>query len=270
MIISPIKKPLKIIAVLILGLSILCISACSLAKEKSDELPLRIYHACGITETGQTETNSIDALEHSYKEGVRCVELDFIRTSDEYMVCCHDWTSRYSVNKTGMDIPDYETFLEYHDGTYGYLSPTLDELALWLQNHKEMKVVTDIKDRNCEGLKQVCELHPEIECQLIPQIYSYEEYADVVALGFDNIYLTLYKMTDEERRDIETLKEFLQNSPCVKAVVTSAMSDNIDVIQSICDIDIPCFVHTVNSESEETKWHEMGVYGIYTDSLGLL
>ena len=55
------------------------------AQAQQLHTPLMILHAGGVTPEGVTGSNSLEALEHSYENGFRLLELDF--SADEDVVC---------------------------------------------------------------------------------------------------------------------------------------------------------------------------------------
>ena len=55
------------------------------AQAQQLHTPLMILHAGGVTPEGVTGSNSLEALEHSYENGFRLLELDF--SGDEQLVC---------------------------------------------------------------------------------------------------------------------------------------------------------------------------------------
>lgn len=66
-----------------------------------------IAHAGGgITVDGRqySYTNSREAVEQSYAAGHRVIELDFALTSDEYLVCTHDWAD-FHADPADRDVP---------------------------------------------------------------------------------------------------------------------------------------------------------------------
>jgi arylsulfatase A-like enzyme len=55
--------------------------------------PAFVAHAGGGIK-GRSYTNSLEALDENYRRGFRFFELDFNWTSDNQLVCIHDWESR--------------------------------------------------------------------------------------------------------------------------------------------------------------------------------
>ena len=71
-----------------------------------------IAHAGGIAK-GETYTNSLEALDRSYKNGFRLFELDIIKTKDGHYVGYHNWNLwRDKTGYSGAIPPDLKTFHE--------------------------------------------------------------------------------------------------------------------------------------------------------------
>lgn len=91
-----------------------------------------------------TGSNSLEALEHSYENGFRLLELDFSWTCDGELVCVHDWNAFYG-RILDTDSPTLAQFEAVRDSTYGFTSLTLDHLIAWLREHPGVSIVTDTR-----------------------------------------------------------------------------------------------------------------------------
>ncbi len=232
--------------------------------ENEVELPARIMHAGGETPDGLRGTNSIEAINASYEKGEYWLELDFCLTSDSRFVCLHDFDAYYSNGITGVDLPDYETFEKIRKTTYGYESPTLDSLIVWLDSHPKATIVTDVKENNLEFARTVAESYPDYVRRFALQIYGRDEYAEAVSLGFDKIIYTLYRQPFE-RYDAELMREFVAQSEKLIALTYADDRENAEAIAEIAKLGVPVYVHTINTVEDQNYWRELGVYGFYTD-----
>ena len=248
----------------------ICVVACIVglcgcaAPTEDYVIPEYIMHAGGETPDGQQGTNSIEAMNASYEAGEYWLELDFCPTSDSKYVCLHDFYAYYSKEITGVEVPDYETFEKIRKTTYGYESPTLDSLVLWLDEHPKAVIVTDVKENNLEFVRTVAETYPDYVRRFALQIYGRDEYEAAVSFGFDKIIYTLYKQPFE-RYDTELIREFVKKSDKLIALTYSADMENTDSIEEITGLGVPVYVHTINTPEEQSFWRELGVYGFYTD-----
>ena len=101
-----------------------------------------IAHAGGQID-GKNYTDSLEALDLSYKKGYRLFELDIIKTSDNVYVAAHDWKHWTKVtNFKGNLPPNRETFKQYK--IYGkYTSMDMDDINQWFKKHPDAILITD-------------------------------------------------------------------------------------------------------------------------------
>ncbi len=182
------------------------------AQAQQLHTPLMILHAGGVTPEGVTGSNSLEALEHSYENGFRLLELDFSWTCDGELVCVHDWNAFYG-RILDTDSPTLAQFEAVRDSTYGFTSLTLDHLIAWLREHPGVSIVTDIKEDCAAGAALIAQRCPDLRSRFIIQIYHPEEYDQVADLGFEHIILTVYQMSWSEKQDTAALSALLLNIP---------------------------------------------------------
>ncbi|MEM6724609.1 MAG: hypothetical protein AAF598_11255, partial [Bacteroidota bacterium] len=101
-----------------------------------------IAHAGGMIE-GHTYTNSLEALNTSYKKGFRLFELDILQTSDGAFVAAHDWGGwKQSAGFKGQIPPDRGTFnAQLIHGKFQPLD--MDQINKWFADHPDAILVTD-------------------------------------------------------------------------------------------------------------------------------
>ena len=220
-----------------------------------------ILHAGGDTPDGIIGSNSVDAAERSYEKGYRVFEIDFCFTSDDRLVCVHDWKNYYS---SVIDIT-FDKFEEVRHNTYPFTSFTLDHLCQWIKSHRDVIIVTDIKENSVEGARIIAEEYPELKDNFCIQIYSTSEYEIINELGFDNIILTLYYMNWAEKTDTDAIVEFAKNHKLSGITFSLEMASIDGFVDALLEAKTPLFVHTVNDELEQQKLFDMGITGIYTD-----
>ncbi|MFW8567199.1 glycerophosphodiester phosphodiesterase family protein, partial [Orrella sp. 11846] len=101
-----------------------------------------IAHAGGELD-GHRYTNSLEALDHSYRNGYRLFELDFIKTSDNHFVTSHDWILWRT--QTGYEDSIPPTLAEFKKqkilGKYTGIS--MHDLNLWFVEHPDAILVSD-------------------------------------------------------------------------------------------------------------------------------
>ena len=156
------------------------------------ELP-RIAHAGGQIGNA-TYTNSIDALNVNYDAGFRIFEMDFSFTSDQQLVCLHDWEESFE-RSFGRRRQAPVTLLEFEQlvrDRSEYNKCTLGSLMQWFSAHPQAILVTDVKERNLDALAVISSSYPQFIDRVIPQIYQPDEYSVARDLGYKRIIWTLY------------------------------------------------------------------------------
>lgn len=153
----------------------------------------RVAHSGGVY-LDKKYTNSLEAMQQSVSNGYTHIELDFVFTSDEKLVCLHDWEESFEYH---FDRPSKgRVLLEQFNQLVTeapYKNCNLNTLHRFLENNTHVVVITDIKERNIEGLRQIFEYFKDANNRFIPQIYGIHEYDIARSIGFDRIIWTLYK-----------------------------------------------------------------------------
>ncbi|KNF08275.1 glycerophosphoryl diester phosphodiesterase [Gottschalkia purinilytica] len=229
------------------------------AQNGISSLPRLVAHAGGAI-YGFQYTNSMEALNESYKNGFRFIELDFDLTTDGYPVLIHDWS--HMSGRLFMEKPKLYSLQEFMTKPK-FLNLTLmnvDMLAGWLANHSDVFIVTDIKNSNLSVLKLIKERYPSLQKQFIPQIYSFGEYNEVRKMGYENIILTLYlsHATDDQ------IVEFARANRLLGITMPSNRGFTT-LPKRLSEIGVPTYVHTINELATYENLRKHSVYGIYTD-----
>ena len=226
-------------------------------------LPLQIAHAGGAVE-GHDYTNALEALEVWYGRGCRWFEIDLDWTSDGRLAAIHDWNAAaerlFGRGFSGCWM-SREAFLE-QPRLDGLTSMDDQGLGRWLSDHRDAVVVTDCKWANVDALALLSVVIPEALPQLVPQIYGFEEYDAVRALGFERLILTLYQMDVEDQLVVDFAKD--------RELLAVTLSENRalgTLPKRLAEIGVPTFAHTVNDVNHFRRLRARGVHGIYTDAL---
>lgn len=226
--------------------------------------PRAIAHGCGAIQ-GDTVTNSREALEQTIANGFQYIEVDMAFTTDGQIAMLHDWESSASYY-LGLGQNKAVSFAQYQQCRVmsKYTPLDMDTLAEILQQNPQVTIITDTKEDNLAILTYIQKNYPQLVAQIIPQIYQYEEYAAVKALGYDKIILTLYKMTDE--RNGARIAKFVQEHQ-IYAVTMPVELVSTGLAKTLQSYGIAVYMHTVNSLQQTVTAINAGAYGIYTDSL---
>jgi glycerophosphoryl diester phosphodiesterase len=225
-----------------------------------------VVHAAGAI-GGYAGTNSVEAVEASISRGARLIEIDILRTTDGEYVCAHDW--EYMQNRVAFaaNAPvSSETFSDYR--IFNRFTPlTVDKLAEILTENPGVSVVTDTKDRDYTSLSHIALRYPKLMAQIIPQVYKFDDFAAVKAMGYKNIIVTLYAMTPKEKSDPEAV------AARAKALSVYALTipDELAAISGYTDAlrarGVRFFVHTVNDVKRAAELYAAGAAGVYSDYL---
>ena len=222
-----------------------------------------VAHSGGAVK-GLDYTNSKEALDASYAAGLRWFELDLATTTDDHVVLVNNWGDGFEKLFPGSargrrNKADF-LGLKMAEG----LTPMdLPRLVEWMKAHPDAVVVTDVKDDNVAVLKKLAGEHKELMPRLVPQIYHFEEWDPVKALGYPRVILSLYAM---EATDAEVL-EWVRSRPVHAVTMPVERAKASDLARKLGEGKIPVYAHTVNGKSDLETLIEAGVDGVYTDTL---
>jgi glycerophosphoryl diester phosphodiesterase len=221
-----------------------------------------IAHAGGGF-NGQTYSNSLEALNYNYDKGFRIFEIDFSWTSDQQLVCLHDWDKRFK-KAFGFKIKKPLSLSEFEDElktTNGIHPCTLDTLELWVKNHSDVKIITDVKYNNIKAIKKIIKQYPYLLNRLIPQFYQPEEYPILKKMGFKQLIWILYQFEGKLSSVVENVKNM-----DLLAISMRASQAKKKFAKQLNVNGETVFVYTINKkrilEKLVNRYH---VSGIYTD-----
>jgi glycerophosphoryl diester phosphodiesterase len=232
---------------------------------------LFIGHAAGGYQKS-TYTNSIDALEQNYREGLRFFEIDFMKTKDRKIVCIHDWRNGYlTYDEFKRKQYDQANFLMKFNNC------DLDTLGAFLAARPDASLILDTKiDEEKEGREDAASLFKEITRHLtekyqiaigriVPQAYSLDETKEYKASGYPNVIFTLYK--------VKPPKEFAQacklDGVAITVHVSLIINGSVKVSAANAPNHCPIFVHPVEKLDQLAEAMKIApqVRGIYTSFL---
>jgi glycerophosphoryl diester phosphodiesterase len=223
-----------------------------------------VAHAGGGID-GYTGTNSLEAIRASADRGDNTVEIDFIKTTDGRVVCAHDWVMSARVPFAPDSAVTLAEFSRYR--IYDKFTPlSLDSLALFLITRPDVTVITDTKYGDYTALATVAKEYPNMRARFIPQVYSFEDYSRVKALGYDRVIVTLYAMTLSVKSNID----YVVKSAKGLGVYAVTIPDTIltaEYAQALNRAGIRFYSHTVNDPVRADTLRSLGAAGVYTDTL---
>lgn len=233
-----------------------------------------IGHSFGETE-GYTYTGSLEAFLNYYELGQRTFEVDLAVTSDNRMVLKHDWDFPEQGKISGENIPTEEVFLE--NPIYGRFTPlTFEDLCRLMKEYPDVWIVTDSKSEEPEAVKQEFELLVrtayESGCEdvldrMVVQVYSERMYECLREnFSFSSYIFTLYQAWYGRTEELLEICRYCAGS----GIETIAFQDSFYDAekQAVADrYGIRLYLHTVNDAEAAKRFRELGVAGVYTDSI---
>ncbi len=233
-----------------------------ISAEETKLVPEALISHAGGRIRGKSYTNSKESIDKSYENGYRLIELDFQWTTDGNLALIHDWdgyvNSAFGVESKMYSTEEFKSF----NMIEGLTQMTLDDLAVWLYEHKDVHIVTDIKSDNIIALSLIKYRYPNLMDQFIPQIYKLEEFETVQKLGYKNIILTLYMSNYSDDEIIDFIKQhqvFAITMPIARAVT--------ELPKKLKEEDVFVYAHTINSHEQRQELELYEVDGFYTDDI---
>lgn len=210
-----------------------------------------IAHKGGLEHLG---TNSLLALRNGYKAGFRLLEIDFLKTPDDQVVCGHHWPNN------GQPLTK-KTYMEYTRQA-GKIFCTLDDVIEFTNNHPDTFIVLDIKSDFVQTYQLIIE---EIEQQatrsaaFIPQVYSFEQLSLTRSSRvFSGEIFTTY------RSALTTAQIYWFAQQTGVQAVTMPL---VQAARHQGYFPLPTFIHPVNDFDLLKKVALRGIKGIYTSYL---
>lgn len=228
--------------------------------EKNEKAHHTLVAHAGGSIYGYKYTNSLEALEQAYNNGFKLIEMDFQWTSDDKIVCIHDWESMvrrlFMINSRPLNLYEFKNYNTFQDLTL----IDIDDIANWLREKDDVYIITDMKGDNIKFLKTVAESYKDIQNRFIPQIYSIEEYDPVKEMGYEDIILTLYRTYYTDTQIVNFAKDH-----DLFAITMAAERAQNNLPNLLKDIGVLTYAHTINELYEFENLQRNGIHGIYTD-----
>lgn len=232
-----------------------------------------VAHSMGTVD-GNAYAPSVETFIESYKKGYRAMEVDFVYTSDHFLVCRHLWEDPDL--QEGIDsehIPSLEQFEKTKIlGEYTPLS--FARLCELLKEYPDVWIVTDTKDQSLDQVRQhFCSIVSEAQendalevlDRFVIQSYTSNMIEEIQEIyPFKNHIYASYEYWNGNIVDFVKICRWCNNLN----VDSISMWDiyycpNIQYIADRYGLDI--YVHTINSIQRGQECLDMGAKGIYSD-----
>ncbi|MDQ1339383.1 MAG: phosphoglycerol transferase [Campylobacterota bacterium] len=214
-----------------------------------------IAHAGGAIE-GHIYTNSLEALELSYKNGFRLFELDISKTKDQVYVAVHDWESW--AKRTGFKKsipPTLKEFKQYKiDSKFTPLD--INDVNNWFDEHKDSILITDKINTPLDFSQHFID-----KKRLIMELFTWEAVAEGINAEMLSAMPT-WKILSHINGDIADSLEKLKITHI--AASKKIIAENKRLLKNLKNKNIKVYIYDVNEISFMCNSLDIA-YGIYAD-----
>lgn len=244
-----------------------------------------IAHALGGF-NGMIYTDCLEAFTYSYAHGQRLFEVDLAPTSDGHQACVHDWSAGL-MHSLWIPVPagqeNQPMSLAYWKSqkirNY-YTTLSLRDLVLLLQGYRDARFVLDTKiSTGTQVVKTFSEIinvtryfDPQLLDRFLPEIYTEQEYAEVMALyPFKSVLycpgLVVPETPDEALGVIQRTGIRALSLPDDRTWSTSQYWTLPSTLNQLKASKIYTFFYTVNDQPGAKAMIRDGATGFYTDTI---
>ena len=219
---------------------------------------------------------SVETFIENYKNGFRSFEVDFVPTSDGYIVCRHLWEDPDL--QEGIDENNIPTLAKFESTKIAgkYTPLTLTKLYSLLLEYQDAWIVTDTKEDTIEQVtsdfQEIVKEAKEMDAQevldhFVIQVYT-EEMLDAIQaiFPFQNIIYATYAHWDGNIVFFNQVCKYCnENHIDSVSMWNYYYCQEIQYIADYYGIDI--YLHTEDDLSKAKQYLSKGVKGIYTNYL---
>jgi len=226
-----------------------------------------VAHAGGMI-NGYTVTNSLEALHESVRRGYNLIEVDIVRTTDGKFVLSHVWEFMSNRVPLALNEPVESSVFENYRIFNKFTPVTLHQLFVFLDENPHITIITDTKYRDYSSLRYIAEEHPALINRFIPQIYLFEDFDYVRGMGFDRIIATVYDMPVDLKFAPDQIAQMASEFGVYAVAIPDELMHDPDYIEQLNLMNINFYVHTINNIDRARELFDLGVVGIYSNTLG--
>ena len=221
-----------------------------------------IAHAGGAID-GNAYTDTLDALEASYKKGFKLFEFDFSETADGYYAATHDWDVwKQMTGYAGALPPTRDVFLKQKI-MHRYTPLDLDTINQWFNSHPDAILVTDKVDKPADFAAKFIDKR-----RLMMELFSDQSVDEALATGIYGVMPTWDLVAAKGDGAVDYMR-----SKNLKLLVASrtALDSSPRLVKSLIDGGIQIYAFHVNREPGKDEaymvCHEFKYfYGMYADN----
>ena len=131
-------------------------------------------------------TNSLEALEESYKRGSKTIALDFAWTEDNEIVALKNWEEIPKLFEAPLKDHTLSTFMT------GKMNSDLTQMDLrrvldWLSVHEDVVLLAETNEKTVDFAKLIHANYGDAEKRIVYRVQSVDEYKELYKLGITNI-----------------------------------------------------------------------------------
>ena len=248
---------------LIMIMAFMFFPSCNTKKYKGAN-DVIIAHAGGQIDE-YTYTNSLEALNNSYKKGCRLLELDIVVSSDGKFVAAHQWkefkefTGHHELEDTPLSEAEFMS-----KSIFGKFTPmNMDMINKWFGEHEDAILVTD----KINNPKLFCE-HFLYKDRLIMELFSKKAIRDAFEEGIIPM-VSEYMLTP----DFDIEKEFEEMNIKYFAFSRVFMFENEELLKRLKANGVKSYVYSLTKEFDEKYILENKldyVHGMYADNMDIM
>lgn len=223
----------------------------------------KLTHSALVGDAGQTDqladTNSTEALDATYNQGTKWIEVDLQWTSDDRTVLLDSWDNMkklFGVENKRYSLNAFQKLTMEN----GFHQMGFGDLAKWLKAHPDAYVVLDVNEKVFDLFDGIKKKYPDLVSRIIPEINLMNDYTQAKSLGFDHVILKVNK----GQYTGQQLSEFTQlNNIYAVNLPADSINEYKDFIKKGTS-----FVYAEGKVDDQTKkaFSALGVDGFISDN----
>lgn len=232
------------------------------SAEKKKDTERFIAHAGGKI-GDHRYTNSLEALNQSYKKGFRLFELDIVETSDGVYVAAHDWKTWGNQSKYSKDgkVPTLAEFKQ-RKILNKYTPLDINDINKWFRDHKDAILITDKVNEPRKFSSRFVD--PK---RLMMEIFTFDSLKVALSAGIRSAMPSTKVINAIKGDKVKILSDMHVKNV---AVSLDAVEKNRKLYQDLKKAGIKTYVYRVNVDEGKDEAYvvskEFGtVYGLYAD-----
>jgi hypothetical protein len=260
------QKNKILISLFVLALVIFIINRKTPQEEIDINDPIRFIAHAGGAINGYSYTNSLEALNESYKKGFRLFELDIIKTKDNHFVAAHDWKHWKKQTEYNGNLPvDLNIFLKYNICSK-YTPLDMSRINQWFKEHPDATLVTDKVNTPKEFSSKFID-----KSRLMMELFTYDALVEGLDADIKSAMANqgiINNLTPKDR--VSTL---LKLGVTDIAISRTLITDHPELLLELKDKGIRAYAFHLNRNGIDEEYvikNELNyIFGIYADKWNL-